>query len=119
VHVTLIEDEKICNATLQRKARFKTPKKSTVDITHELWLDKNSIQDIATIRKLTTQTIESHLVKLIQSKKSVQDILPQDKIKELGEAFKHYKEESLTAMKEQFGDKYSWDELRMFKASLN
>jgi hypothetical protein len=30
---------------------------------------------------------------------SVQDILPQDKIKELGEAFKHYKEESLTAMK--------------------
>jgi hypothetical protein len=37
VHVTLIEDEKICNATLQRKARFKTPKKSTVDITHELW----------------------------------------------------------------------------------
>jgi hypothetical protein len=44
VHVTLIEDEKICNATLQRKARFKTPKKSTVDITHELWLDKNSIR---------------------------------------------------------------------------
>jgi GTPase SAR1 family protein len=121
VHVTLIEDEKdLQRYTAKKKPDSKTPKKSTVDITHELWLDKNSIQDIATIRKLTTQTIESHLVKLIQSKKvSVQDILPQDKIKELGEAFKHYKEESLTAMKEQFGDKYSWDELRMFKASLN
>jgi uncharacterized protein YpbB/GTPase SAR1 family protein len=121
VHVTLIEDEKdLERYTAKKKPDSKAPKKSTVDITYELWLDKNSIQDIAIIRKLTTQTIESHLVKLIQSKKvNVQDILPQDKIKELGEAFKHYKEESLTGMKEQFGDKYSWDELRMFKASLN
>jgi hypothetical protein len=121
VHVTLIEDEKdLERYTAKKKPDSKAPKKSTVDITYELWLDKTSIQDIATIRKLTPQTIESHLVKLIQSKKvSVRDILPQDKIKELGEAFKHYKEESLTAMKEQFGDKYSWDELRMFKASLN
>lgn len=121
VHVTLIEGEKdLERYSAKKKPGGKAPKKSTVDITHELWLDKNSIQDIATIRKLTAQTIESHLVKLIQSKKvSVQDILPQDKIKELGEAFKHYKEESLTAMKEQFGEKYSWDELRMFKASLN
>jgi uncharacterized protein YpbB len=46
---------------------------------------KNSIQDIATIRKLTTATIEGHLVKLIQSKKSMQDILPSDKITELSE----------------------------------
>jgi len=121
VHVTLIEDEKdLERYTAKKKTDSKAPKKSTVEITYELWLDKNSIQDIATIRKLTTQTIESHLVKLIQSKKvSVQDILPQDKIKQLAEAFKHYKEESLTAMKEQFGEKYSWDELRMFKASLN
>lgn len=121
VHVTLIEDEKdLERYTSKKKTDSKAPKKSTVEITYELWIDKNSIQDIATIRKLTTQTIESHLVKLIQSKKvSVQDIMPQDKIKELGEAFKHYKEESLTAMKDQFGEKYSWDELRMFKASLN
>jgi uncharacterized protein YpbB len=68
---------------------------------------------------LTIATIEGHLVKLIQSKSHVQDILPSDKITELSEAFKHYKEESLNAMKEQFGEKYSWDELRMFKASLN
>lgn len=120
-HVTLIEDEKdLERYTSKKKTDSKAPKKSTVEITYELWIDKNSIQDIATIRKLTTQTIESHLVKLIQSKKvSVQDIMPQDKIKELGEAFKHYKEESLNGMKEKFGEKYSWDELRMFKASLN
>jgi hypothetical protein len=40
----------------------------------------------------------------------VQDILPSDKITELSETFKQRKkEESLNAMKEQFGDKYSWD----------
>lgn len=121
VNVTLIEDEiDLERYTSKKSADKKAPKKSTVEETYELWLAKNSIQDIAAIRKLTTQTIESHLVKLIQSKKiSVQDVLPQDKIAELSEAFKHYKEESLTPLKEQLGEKYSWDELRMFKASLN
>lgn len=121
VNVTLIEDEAdLERYTSKKKADPKAPKKSTVEETYELWLAKNSIQDIAAIRKLTTQTIESHLVKLIQSKKvSVQDVLPQDKIAELSEAFRYYKEESLTPLKEQLGEKYSWDELRMFKASLN
>jgi uncharacterized protein YpbB len=121
VNITLIEDEiDLERYTSKKSADKKVPKKSTVEETYELWLAKNSIQDIAAIRKLTTQTIESHLVKLIQSKKiSVQDVLPQDKIAELSEAFKHYKEESLTPLKEQLGEKYSWDELRMFKASLN
>lgn len=121
VHITLIEDEKdVERYSAKKKTGNKAPKKSTIDETYELWLDKNSIQDIASIRKLTPQTIESHLVKLIQSKKiNVQEVMPQDKITELSEAFKHYKEESLTGMKEQFGDKYTWDELRMFKASLN
>ena len=119
-HVTLIEDEADADRYTKKTKDKKAPKKSTVEETYELWVAKNSIQDIATIRKLTTATIEGHLVKLIQSKKvKVQDILPNDKITELSEAFKHYKEESLNVMKEQFGEKYSWDELRMFKASLN
>ncbi len=121
VNITLIEDEAdLERYTSKKKSTQKAPKKSTVEETYELWLAKNSIQDIANIRKLTTQTIESHLVKLIQSKKiNVQDVLPQDKIAELSEVFKHYKEETLTPLKEQLGEKYSWDELRMFKASLN
>jgi hypothetical protein len=39
----------------------------------------------------------------------VQDILPSDKITELSEAFKHYKERIAKRNEEQFGDKYSWD----------
>ena len=120
VNVTLIEDEADVERYTRKKKATKEPKKSTIEETHELWLAKNSIQEIANIRKLTSQTIEGHLVKLIQAKKvSVQDVLPQDKIEELAEAFRYYKEESLTGMKEQFGEKYTWDELRMFKASLN
>ena len=62
----------------------------------------------------------SHFTKLIQDKAvTINDILPEDKIEELQKLFYGYKEESLTPLKEQVGDAFSWEELRMFKASLN
>jgi hypothetical protein len=76
-----------------RKARIKAPKSPQGDVMN-CGLLKNSIR-YCNHRKLTT-AIEGHLVKLIQSKVNVQDILPSDKITELSEAFKHYKEESQT-----------------------
>jgi uncharacterized protein YpbB len=120
MHVTLIEDEADLNRYTSKKKDKAAPKKSTVEETFDLWLAKNSIQDIANIRKLSIQTIETHLVKLIQAKRiSISEVLPQDKMDELAEAFKYYKEESLSGLKEEHGDKFSWDELKMFKASLN
>lgn len=102
------------------KTAEKADKKTTVEETHELWLQKNSVDDIARIRKLTPQTIESHLVKLIQAKKiEISDVLPYDKILALREAFEFYAEESLSPLKEKHGDEFSWDELKMFKASIN
>ncbi|WP_278034454.1 helix-turn-helix domain-containing protein [Flavobacterium nitratireducens] len=119
-HVNLIEDDADVDRYISKKKDKKEPKKSTVEETFDLWIAKHSIEDIAKIRTLTVNTIQGHLVKLIQDKRiSISEILPQDTIDELAEAFKYYKEESLTPMKEQFGDKYSWEELRMFKASLN
>ncbi|MBF4492462.1 helix-turn-helix domain-containing protein [Flavobacterium sp. MR2016-29] len=98
----------------------KSIKKTTVEETHELWLEKNSIEDIARIRKLTVQTIEMHLVKLIQAKKvDISDVLPYDKILALRDAFEFYQEESLNGLKEKHGDEFTWDELKMFKASIN
>jgi hypothetical protein len=98
----------------------KTAKKTTVEETHDLWLEKNSIQDIARIRKLTVPTIEMHFVKLIQAKKvAISDILPYDKILALRDAFEFYQEESLNGLKEKHGDTFTWDELKMFKASIN
>ncbi|MEL1253802.1 helix-turn-helix domain-containing protein [Flavobacterium sp. DGU38] len=98
----------------------KGPKKTTVEETHDLWLEKNSVEDIARIRKLSVQTIETHLVKLIQAKKiEISDVLPYDKILALREAFQFYQEESLGPLKDKYGEEFTWDELKMFKASIN
>jgi hypothetical protein len=48
-NVTLIEDEADLRYT-SKKVSKKVPKKSTVQETYELWVEKNSIADIATIR---------------------------------------------------------------------
>ena len=98
----------------------KEPKKPTVQETYELWLEKNTIKEIATIRKLTSQTIGTHIAKLIESGTiAITAVLPEDKILELEKAFRGYKEETLNGLKEQYGEKFTWDELKMFKASLN
>ena len=119
VNVTLIEDEVDLKRYTKKKKTNKEPKKTTVQETYELWFQRNSIKEIAAIRKLTTQTISSHIAKLIETKTiSISDVLPEEKILELTKIFKGYKEESLNELKEQVGNKFTWDELKMFKASL-
>ena len=119
VNVTLIEDDIDLERYTKNKKTKKEPKKSTVQETYELWLEKNSIKEIAAIRKLTSQTIGSHIAKLIESGTiEITAVLPEDKLLELENAFKGYNEETLNGLKEQHGDKFTWDELKMFKASL-
>jgi uncharacterized protein YpbB len=119
LNVTLIDDEADLQRYAKKKKTGKEPKKSTVQETYELWLEKNSIKEIAAIRKLTTQTVGGHIAKLIETETiSITDVLPEEKIQELALAFKGYKEETLNGLKEQYGDKFTWDELKMFKASL-
>ncbi|TWI01164.1 helix-turn-helix protein [Flavobacterium tiangeerense] len=120
LNVTLIEDEKDLERYTSKKGKTNVPKKTTVQETYELWVEKKSIEDIAAIRVLTKQTIYGHFVKLIQTKAvAINEVLPEDKLQELAIAFAGYKEESLNALMEQHGTKFSWDEARMFKASLN
>lgn len=122
VNVTLIEDEyDIERYASSKTKKTKEPKKSTFLITYELWQGKNSISEIANIRKLTKQTIYAHIAKLIEIKSvNIVDVLPEDKIFALTEAFKGYEAEtSLNPLKEKYGDTFTWDELKIFKASLN
>lgn len=115
-------EEPVVRYTARRsdKNEPKAAKKTTIEETHDLWLEKNSIPDIARIRKLTVQTVEMHFVKLIQAKKvEISDVLSYDKILALREAFQFYQEESLNPLKEKYGDEFTWDELKMFKASIN
>ena len=120
LNISLVEDDFDVDRYANKKAsKSKEPKKSTVQETYELWQQKNSIKEIAEIRKFTEETILGHLTKLIVAKTiSISDILPEDKILELTEAFKGYSEESISPLKEKYGEKFSWNEMRMFKASI-
>lgn len=119
-NITLIEDEKDADRYAPKKTGTKEPKKSTVELTYELWLQKKTIQEIAIIRKYNQETIMSHLTKLIQSRTiTIDEVLPEDKILALTEAFNGYNEESVSPLKEKYGDTFTWEELRMFKASWN
>ncbi len=114
---SLIEEKEIDRYS--KKQQPKVAKKATVIETLELWQQQNSVKEIATLRKLSSQTIYSHLAKLIESKTiALSDVLPETKIQELATAFKGYKEETLTKLKEQHGDRFTWDELKLFKASI-
>ena len=121
VNITLIEDEQDIERYASKKsAKTKEPKKSTVQETYELWKENNSIKEIAEIRKLTQQTISGHLAKLIEAKTiEISAILPEDKIQELAKAFEGYTEDSLNNLKEKYGNTFTWDELKLFKASMN
>lgn len=120
LNITLIDDDKDLERYTSKKSKIATAKKSTVQETYELWVEKKSIADIATIRVLTKQTIYGHFVKLIQTKAvSISEVLPEDKMQDLATAFDGYKEESLNTLMEKYGHKFSWEEARMYKASLN
>lgn len=118
VKITLIDDEEDIDR-YAKKEKKKEPKKSTIQETFELWQQQLSVAEIASIRKLTEQTIGGHLAKLIEAKSiKISEVLPEDIIVELAEAFKGFEGNSVTELKEKYGEKFSWDELKMFKASL-
>lgn len=118
-NATLVEENYETERYLPKKKEKKEPKKSTVEETYELWIQKNTIKEISEIRKLTPTTIAGHIAKLIEAEKvSISDLLPNERILEIAVIFKGYNEESLTPLKEKYGEKFTWDELKFYKASL-
>lgn len=117
-NVALIEDEADSDR-YSKKKKTKEPKKSTVQETYELWIQRNTIKEIAALRKLTANTISGHMAKLIEEKIiQITDVLPEDRIDALAEAFRGFKGTSVGELKEKYGDEFTWDELKMYKASL-
>ena len=49
---------------------------------------------------------------------TISDIMSDEKIAALEEAFKGYNNEGLGLLKEKHGNQFSWEELRLFKVSL-
>ena len=117
VNITLIENDNDVER-YSKKKESKTPKKSTIQETFELWELKNDINQIAEIRKLTTTTIEGHFIKLIENQTiSINEILEYQKIKDLEAIFKDYGDDSLNGLMEMYPDQFSWNELKMYRAS--
>ena len=120
LNITIIEDDVDLNRyTKKKSSKTAVLKKSTTQETYELWLQSNSINEIAAIRKLTPQTIYGHFAKLIEAGQvQLQDLMPEDKIEGLTLIFKGFKGESLNELMEAHGNKFTWNDLRLFKAAI-
>lgn len=119
-NLKLVEVNENENLYLPKKNKLDKPTKiPTTQTTYEMWLEKKSVQQIADERKLSPSTILGHFTKLIKEKTvAISEFLPQEKIDRLTIEFQNYNEDSVTPMKERLGDEFTWDELRMFRASL-
>lgn len=120
--VSFLEEEAEDYIVERKPAKKKAdgPKKTTYEETHELWLQKLSIDDIARIRKLSAGTITGHIGKLIQAGSiSLQEVLPDDKIEALTKAFEGFDGGSLNVLHEKYGDQFTWDELKLFRSGLS
>ncbi|WP_223845628.1 helix-turn-helix domain-containing protein [Flavobacterium selenitireducens] len=103
-----------------RKRQKKEPKKSTAEVTYDLWLKQMTVADIASERKLTPNTINGHLAKLIEmGKVDVSDVLPNDRLEALATIFTDFSPtDTLGALKEKHGEEFTWDELRFYRAKM-
>ena len=107
---------------LSKDDKPKKEKRSTYDITLQLWKEGKTVAEIAKERTLSQATIYSHIAKCIeQDKIAITEVLPEETINELNTIFKENENEELTTLRslyEKTEERYSWDELRLFRAYL-
>lgn len=105
---------------LSKDDKPKKEKRSTYDITLQLWKEGKTVAEIAKERTLSQATIYSHIAKCIeQDKIAITEVLPEETINELNAIFKENEElTTLKSLYEKTEEKYSWDELRLFRAYL-
>lgn len=102
----------------KKKAASKK-KQTTYEKTLDFIKDGMSITDIAKERQLGIGTVYSHCERLLKMEKiELRDIMPSERINELSDIFDEYEGSSLTPLKEKAGDAFSWEELKLYRASL-
>ena len=114
------EEEVIVKAKKSPKSKAeKEPKKSTYVVTLELIHEKKSLSEIAASRVMSEGTIIGHFVKLIKmGELQLEEVMSSDRISELADIFEGYTELSLTPLKEKVGEEFTWDELKLYRASM-
>ena len=97
----------------------KEDKKSTKQITFELFKSGLSVKEIAKERSLTAGTIESHLASFIPSGDvDILELIDIKRYKKLINAIENTKFKSLTELKEKVDKSFSFMELRMVLLSM-
>jgi len=119
-HLDIEEPAEYDDSVYARKTRkAKEPKKHTSEITHDLWKEHGSVEVIAGIRKLSISTIYTHMARLVATGAvSVSALMGEDRLRELEILLSETAPGSLSEMKELAGDRFSWDELKLYKAGL-
>lgn len=117
-----IEDEQKESIILQN-AENKKPKKEKRLATHlatlDMLNDNLTIHQIAEKRQLTLNTIYQHIEKLIREEHvDVIDFIDKERLMLLQRSIDDPETTSLGKMKELMGDQFTWEELRLFRASL-
>ena len=98
----------------------KEDKKSTKQISFELFKKGLSVKEIAKERSLTAGTIESHLASYIPSGEiDVLELIPLKKYQKMIKEIEAVEYKNLTHLKENVDKSYSFMELRMALLSLN
>ena len=118
----ILKNEKlfIGEYSLSKDDKPKKEKRSTYDITLQLWKKGKTVAEIAKDRTLSQATIYSHIAKCIeQDKIAITEVLPEETINELNTIFKENEElTTLKSLYEKTEERYSWDELRLFRTYL-
>ena len=103
----------------RKKASSKKKKVSTYEQTLELFKNGSSVNDIARERQLGVNTVYTHLARLIQLEKiELSDVLDSSRISKLYDLFEENDGLSITDLKAKAGNKFTWEELKLYRASL-
>ena len=94
---------------------------NTQAMTLHLYQQGLSAAEIAQHRKLKLSTITTHLAELIEQNQPirVEDLVPEDRQTTIMGAIEQVGSYSLSLIREQLGDQYSYDEIKLVRASWN
>lgn len=103
----------------KNESASKKEKKNTYELTLALFQEGLTVEEIAQKRQLSVTTITAHFATLIKAEKvELHDVLSKDRISLLYDVFFDNEGQSLSSLKEKYGNKVTWDELKLYQASL-
>ncbi len=97
----------------------KPVKKTTIDLTLDLFNKDLTVRQIAEKRELVPSTIHRHLAKCIEwGKIRIEQLMPTEKIETITEAMEKIENPLLSEIKQALGEEYSYEEIRYVQAHL-